>query len=149
SELKSQRERERVAFLGTRLSEFYWPLYIGLQKDNVVWQRILDRGSSDEALRKVGWQIETEFILPNHARLVQLIESKLHFARGDSELIQSLLTYIRHVAVYQALRTSGIHDRDPLQMNEPWPRHLFGQVEERALGLQKEYDSALASFSVQ
>ena len=31
---------KRLEFLERQLTEFYWPLYWGLQKDNAVWQRV-------------------------------------------------------------------------------------------------------------
>jgi hypothetical protein len=35
--------KKRIDFLGNQLSRFFWPIYIRLQMDNVVWERILDR----------------------------------------------------------------------------------------------------------
>ena len=41
-EIKKQTGVQTTAdFMAQQLSEFYWPIYIRLQKDNAVWDRIL------------------------------------------------------------------------------------------------------------
>lgn len=33
----------RVRFLEQQLSQFYWPLYLHLQKENLYWERLRER----------------------------------------------------------------------------------------------------------
>jgi hypothetical protein len=103
-----------------------------LQKDNAVWQKILDSRNKEDSLRqRVGTEIEKTFILPNHDEIIKLIESKIHLAKADAELLNQLLTYIRHIAVYKAMRSSGVFEYDPIHLGEPWPEKLFPLIEER------------------
>lgn len=132
---------KRVAFLERQLSELYWPLYMHLQRDNAVWERILDKGRLDEGKALVGAQIETDVILPNHAATVTLITEKIHLlGHEDRSMIDLLLKYIRHVAVYQAMRATGDLVRFPKALGENFPNDLFAKIEDRTKGLQKQYD---------
>jgi hypothetical protein len=45
--------RTSLDFKAHQLAEFYWPIYVRLQKDNAIWKRILDKRKEDEILRKV------------------------------------------------------------------------------------------------
>jgi hypothetical protein len=142
--------RSLLEFRGKQLRDFYWPLYIGLQKDNVIWRRILDkRDSSNELRKKVGAVIERDVVLPNHAALVALIEENLYLAEADKELEGLLLAYIRHVSVYRAIRNAGEEMIFPLKLGEEWPHDLFPRIEERTLRLQADYDDMLRSQEAQ
>src|SRR4051812_34295624 len=61
------------------LSQFYWPLCLRLQRDNVVWRRILDKsnaGSGDSRLLAV--EVEKSVSIPNHRENIKIIESSIH-----------------------------------------------------------------------
>jgi hypothetical protein len=145
---ESERDANFNALLDFRagqLRDFYWPLYVGLQKDNVVWRRILDKRDSDNELkRSVGAIIEKEVVLPNHACLVSVIEKNLYLAEADPELEALLLRYVRHVAVYSAIRSSGEEMRFPIKEGEEWPHELFPVVESRLRSLQDDYNRLLS-----
>ncbi len=126
------------------MREFYWPVYFGLQKDNVIWRRILDkRDSKDELQRSVGGVIESDVVLPNHARLVSVIEENLYLAEADEELEKLLLAYVRHVAVYTSMRTAGEELMFPIKEGEAWPDGLFPAIESRLRSLQADYNRLL------
>jgi hypothetical protein len=59
-----------------------------------------------------------------------------------------MLDYIRHVALYKAMRLAGIKDRFPDELGEPWPRELFPRIEAMAYKLQDEYEAALREAGV-
>ena len=125
NEFIKQRSLARQQLIEKQLSEFYWPVYIRLQKDNIIWRRILDRENEDDDFkRKVGTEIENGVILPNHEEIVEIIESKIHLTRTDNDLIDALLKYIKHVAVYKANRAAGYEDLIPIHLQEPWPKNL-------------------------
>lgn len=132
---------KRLEFLERQLTEFYWPLYWGLQKDNAVWERVLDRDKLDATKQKIARGIEQDFILPNHKEMVDIITSKIHLLEADSKLEQLLLAYVRHVAVYTAMRKVQIEDQDPMAQGEPWPKELFPLIEDHAKRLQAQYDN--------
>ncbi|HYJ05426.1 MAG TPA: hypothetical protein VEX43_09850 [Chthoniobacterales bacterium] len=134
------RDQKRVEFLERQLSEFYYPIYIRLNIDNVVWRRILDRKNDDELKSKIGYAIEREVLLPNHAEIIRVLETKIHLADCDDLTFQQMLLYIRHVAVYRALRGVGCHDVDPIRLGEHWPKDFYPSIEATVKKLQSEYD---------
>jgi hypothetical protein len=147
NDLDKQRFATQLQLIERQLSEFYWPIYLRLQKDNVVWRRILDKKKeNNDPLQKIGVEIEANFILPNHDEIVKIIETKIHLARLDEELLQPLLAYIKHVAVYKAARAAGHSDLFPIHFQEPWPAIFFPTIEKRTKELQKEYDKLLVFY---
>ena len=113
-------------FRERQLAEFYWALYVRLQMDNSIWSW-LERVTAESPTRdrKLAAAIEGKFTLPNHRKAVEIIESKIHLVENDAELEGLLLTYVRHVALFEALRASGITDTDPKDVGVPWPGNLF------------------------
>jgi hypothetical protein len=149
SEISKQRFAATLQRIERQLSEFYWPMYLRLQKDNTVWRRLLDKGKEeDNPLRRIGSRIEIDFILPNHNELVKIIETKIHLAEPDAALQAALLSYIDHVAVYNAAIAAGFTDLHGSQREllTPWPRDLFPLIEERALKLQRDYVILLNAY---
>jgi hypothetical protein len=147
-ELELEAWKIKVNELEKRLSQFYWPIYLRLQRDNVVWKRLSDRGNEQDPDRqKLGQQIETDVLLPNHSEIVSIIENNRHLAGSDPILETQLLKYIRHVAVYKALRAAGIW-KDPFQFDEPYPEGFFPIIEQQLKLLQKEYDQMLSKQGV-
>jgi hypothetical protein len=141
--MKRQAElaQKQLDLLERQLAEFYWPLYLRLEKDNAVWGKILHRDDRTDPIRqKIAWQIESEFLLPNHEAIIKIVEEKIHLANPDDILLGELLAYIRHVAVFSAPRSAEIQDRDPIALGEPYPKDLFPLVRERTIDLQKRYD---------
>lgn len=147
--MKRQAElaQKQLDLLERQLAEFYWPLYLRLEKDNAVWGKILHRDDRTDPIRqKVAWQIESEFLLPNHEAIIKIVEEKIHLANPDDILLRELLAYIRHVAVFRALRSADIQDRDPVALGEPYPKDLFPLVRKRTIDLQNRYDSQLKTL---
>lgn len=145
-ELRRLALGKRVERLERQLAEFYWPVYLRLQKDNAVWERILDRDNGDDELRQaVGREIEKSIVLPNHLEVVDIIESKAHLAEPDERLTKLLQDYLRHIAVYQSMRAAGCFDKDPIYLGEAWPAGLFEEIERRTLTLQREYEKYLSA----
>ena len=149
SEISKQRFVASLQRIERQLSEFYWPMYLRLQKDNTVWRRLLDKGKEeDNPLRRIGSRIEIDFILPNHNELVKIIETKIHLAEPDAALQAALLSYIDHVAVYNAAIAAGFTDLHGSQREllTPWPRDLFPLIEDRTLKLQRDYVILLNAY---
>jgi hypothetical protein len=139
-----QTLKAALEFKSRQLSEFYWPIYTRLQKDNAVWRLMLakyedddiPRKQDDDILRKVAFEIEKNDILPNHDQIVQTIQAKIHLSQAEPKLQAALMDYIRHVAVYKALRNTGDTERDPVALNERWPKDLIELVKKKTDALQ-------------
>jgi hypothetical protein len=143
NELKKVRDQKLIELLQSQLSQFYWPVYLRFQMDNAIWEKILQRDSTDSVKARVGDRIESDFILPNHEATCKLIEANIHLATPDDRLLQAILSYLRHVAVYRALRASGIKDVDPLDVGEPWPSDVFPVIEAATLAKQRDFEAVL------
>jgi len=133
---------KRVRFLEQQLSQFYWPMYLHLQKDNLYWERLMERNQDPESSQsRLSVQIESGVILPGHKEAMAVIEANLHLA-GDSTVVQESLRYVRHVKLYEMLRAAGIKD-DPVTHGEPYPRDYFPLIQQRVNALQSEYDNLI------
>jgi hypothetical protein len=134
---------KRVEVLDLQLSQFYWPLYIRLEKNDVIWRRILDVGEPDESRRRLAEEIENGVILPNHAEITAIIETRMHLAEADADFRRVLLHYIHHVTLHRALRAAGDTHTFPMEYGIEWPQQLFPMVRRRTEALQHEYDSLI------
>ncbi len=134
---------KRTQLLEAQLSRFYWPLYLRLQQDNMLWERLMERDQDPESPQsKLSMLIERGNLLPIHKEAVEVIESNLHLA-GDEATVEAVLRYLRHVKVYEMLRAAGLKD-DPISHGEPYPRDIFPLIEKRVHALQAEYDRLIA-----
>lgn len=144
-EIVLARHQAELEFLERQISEFYWPIYLRLEKDNAMWQRIATLGARDHALPdSAGEIIERDFILKNHDEIVAIIESKIHLAEqveNSQELIEELLKYLKHVAIYKAVRSiESMRGVNPMDLNEPFPSKLFPLIQHNFRSLQARYE---------
>ena len=147
-ETASLARSKRIELLERQLSLFYWPLYLHLQKNNVIWERIVQGRSINDALKnKVDAALYTTFFLPNHEIMVKIIESNVHLAQPDVGFENLLLRFIRHVTIFRTMRDVGL-PYDPIAVGEPWPAEFFPAVETRLKSLQERYDSEIGSQSI-
>lgn len=162
SDIPLETWKIRTHQLERRLSEFYWPLYACLMRDNVVWPVVFyhlrprhDREQPtwatrlpEEARLKLSQEIEAKALLPNHIDAVGIIRSSIHLANADAEFLALLAKYIRHVDAYTSLRSAGIRDADPIDVDEPFPAGLSEAVEARLQRYQAEYEELLRDKGV-
>jgi hypothetical protein len=150
SELENQlaiaRYNTELEFIERQISEFYWPIYLRLEKDNVMWKRIKSLSPEKNVLPEAASEaIEKDFILKNHQEIVEIIESKIHLAENSAnskELINELLKYIKHVAVYKTIRSIKELQRfNPMDLNEPFPEKIFPLIENNFRELQNRYEN--------
>lgn len=141
-ELRKFALDKRARFLEAQLSQFYWPIYLHLQKENLYWERLRERTQDPGSPQsRLSVQIETGVILPSHKEAMTVIEANLYLA-GDSTVVEESLRYVRHVKLYEMLRAAGIKD-DPVNHGEPYPARFFPLIQKRVEALQSEYDSLI------
>lgn len=143
-----------------QLSEFFWPLYFHLMKDDKIWDKVFfdlrpraDRSPPPwmnrvptEKRSQLGREIENEVLIPNHTAAVKIIASKMHLACADHDLEKLLLEYVRHVEVYRTLKSAGLNDVDPIDVGEPYPKGLCEAVKQQLLIHQEEYDRLIKDW---
>ncbi|MEM8673769.1 MAG: hypothetical protein AAGF83_07835 [Cyanobacteria bacterium P01_G01_bin.67] len=140
-QLSVERLNEELKLVERQISEFYWPIYLRLEKDNVMWLRISYLSSSQEVLpQEASNVVEREFLLKNHDEIIEIIESKIHLIGDplDSEdLIEELLKYIKHIAVYKTIRSvKSLEEINPIDLDEPFPKKLFPLIKKNFYVLQ-------------
>jgi hypothetical protein len=137
------RDEKHIEFLGRQLSEFFWPLYIRLEKDRSIWRRILDINKEKGSLeQRLGRQIEKNVILPNHKAMIEIIETRIYLAQPKKELIEELMKYVKRATEYQALRDAD--DLSHFSMDEigtEWLHQgLFEEIESITNTLQSRFN---------
>lgn len=146
----------RIDELERRLSQFYWPLYIRLQRDDVIWRKVFFDLSpwskrekpawvaelSEDDQKKLAKEIEDKVLLPNHAETVTIIRSAIHLANADPVFEDMLVRYIRHADAYSSLRSAG-SDLSPKAIGEKFPDGLTEAVRDRLTKYQKQYEELL------
>jgi hypothetical protein len=133
---------KRARFLEQQLSQFYWPMYLHLQKDNLYWEGLRERNQDPESPQsRLSLQIESGAILPGHKEAMAVIETNLHLA-GDFTVVEQSLRYVRHVKLFEMLRAAGLKD-DPVNHGEPYPREFFPLIQRRVNALQAEYNTLI------
>jgi hypothetical protein len=131
---------KRIELLERQLSQFYWPLYLHLQKNNVIWDHLIHGSAIDPALKaQVDRDLYNSFVLPNHEAMVKIIEAGAHLARPDDDFGKLLLRFIRHVTIFKTMREAEL-PYDPIAVGEPWPSEFFGALESRLRATQASYD---------
>src|SRR5262249_28359882 len=139
SEMRRLQTEKELDFRERQLTEFYWPLFIRLEVDTAVWGRILEKRQEDARNRALAEAIEKDLILRNHDASLELLRSKIHLSEDDPQTFELAMRYVRHVAVYKALRVSGDNQRFPYDLGEPWPADFAKEIRETARRLQAEY----------
>ena len=134
--------------LEKQLSEFYLPILLRLEADNVVWPHMKDKYEEDPITKKFGLSFEKTFILPNHDRIMEIIERHGYLAGNDPKVVGEINKYTNHVAVLRALRAMD-DKRDPVSFDEKlgWPENFYTIIRDKTAALQAEYDSLLKEYN--
>ena len=134
-------KQKRLELLERQLTNFYWPIYLHLQKNNVVYNQLIYGRSFENSIRKsVNKQLYHTFFKDNHKVIIKLIENNIHLAQPDARFEAVLLQYIRHVTIFMALRDLGHENIDPIDIGVPWPSDFFDEIEKRLKDTQACYE---------
>lgn len=143
-QLEATRRDIELKFRERQLSLFFWPLYLRLEKDTAIWQRVATISNDGKrALPADASGIIERDLLKNHEEMVKVIEGNIHLAGNDPDLLKDLLKYMEHVAVYQAMRSAGAR-LNPIDVNAEFPPNLIPRVKAHLERLQREYSDLTA-----
>ena len=128
-----------------QLSEFYYPIYFRLQKDNAIWRLSPKLNQNNQALpNEANEIIENEYILKNHKEIVEIIENKAHLIEINDELQEQINLYLKHMAVYDTIRKVDVLKKfNPIDFEAPFPKKFYLTVENRIKKLQEEHEKLL------
>jgi hypothetical protein len=143
-DLEKARRTAHASFIEKQLSQFYWPIRLRFEKDSAMWGSLphLTDGKGSLPIQ-LAVRIENEFIMKNHSEIVKIIEDNIHLAIPDENLLMDLIAYIKHVAVYQALRSSNDYSNNPIGLGHSFPKGLIPRIEEKTADLQKEFQQSI------
>jgi hypothetical protein len=143
AELERARRTRDLEFREKQLSQFYWPVCFRFMKDTAIWKLVpqLYGKASKRISDQVGHEIELNYLIKNHEEIVSIMESNIHLAQPDPKLLQMIGAYVRHVAVYKALRATNTYNLNPIDVGETLPEDLLAKFENQRTHLQAEYDA--------
>lgn len=118
-QLRSDRE-----FINKQLSDFYYPIFLRLEKDSATWT-LASQLSKDVRARttpQFSDYIESDILIPNHEETIKIIDDGLSLIKNGRErydpsaLISAVKKYQRHVAAYRALRAINDFSSNPIEL---------------------------------
>jgi len=131
-----------------QLSNFYYPIYFRLQKDNALWKLSPQLSGGKGALpQETNDIIEKEYILKNHSEILSTIQNNIHLVEIDNELQESINAYIKHITVYDTIRK--IHSTsklNPIDFDAPYPKSFVEIIKARMTILQKKNNEFLSDI---
>lgn len=139
-QLNEIRLNNRVRSLRKSLKNFYWPIYTRLCIDIIAWQKAIDDELEASIINK---SIERQIILPNHKKIVRILEKRMYQAKPDAIFNEQILLYIKYVSLYLSIRESGDIDTYPADHGCPFPQKFLMLIEKRTLDIQQEYNELL------
>lgn len=118
----------QISFQEKRLEQLLWPLSLCLRIDKTTWKKIPDLHANSTMPDKAGSLLESQLILPNHYKAVEIIENNFHLVAAEKDLFEPMMDYVQHVAVYRALRAAKI-DANPIDVGAKFPLTVPAIVE--------------------
>jgi len=140
------RLESQIGHLEKQLSEFYWPIYLRLLQNEVIWEHILHKHNGARG-SDFGQIIEDREVMPVHDDIIARLQRNSHPADADHGFRALTMAYLKHVAVFKALRHAGDR-RMPDQLGVPWPPSFNREFERRTLECQREYDHLLGRTQI-
>ena len=142
--IESSREK-RIKRVEEQLSEFYYPVYFRLQKDNAIWRLSPQLNQNNQALPEEANEIiENDYILKNHREIVSIIEGKSHLIEINTELREEINGYLKHMAVYDTIRKVEVLKKfNPIDFEAPFPKGFYLAIENRMEKLQLKHEKLL------
>lgn len=146
--IQDKRDR-KLKHIESQLKEFYYPIYYRLQKDDALW-RLSPQLSKKEGSLPVEANdlIEKKYILKNHQEIVEVIESKSNLIEEDSEFQEQIREYIKHVAIYETIRSvDTLKHLNPIDFQSHYPKQFKVLVENKIKVLRTEYEQLLNKYT--
>lgn len=142
-----ETNRDKVYLIVEKqLSNFYYPIYFRLEKDNALWKLSPQLSGKENSLpQETNEIIEKEHILKNHYEILSIIETNIHLVEIDNELQESINAYIKHVVVYDTIRkVQSLSKLNPIVFDAPYPKHFIQIIKDRMARLQKKNNEFLS-----
>jgi hypothetical protein len=145
NKIKETNRDKALSTIEKQLSNFYYPIYFRLQKDNVLWKLSPQLWGKEESLPSdTNNIIEIDSVLKNHLEIVNVIENNIHFIEVDEDLQAAINSYIKHVTVYDIIRkTESIKHLNPIDFKAPYPKKFEQTIKDRMNSLTQRNNELL------
>lgn len=130
---REQKRIRKLQELDHLIQDFYNPLYTKLQREQLIWDKLIHLYNSD-VNREIIKRLD-DGTLARHVDIQELILNNSVRANPPRELKLALTKYDRHVTLYKALRETGSYAY-PVSLGCPFPRELSGLVHKRLKELE-------------
>ena len=148
NKIKETNRDKIYSIVEKQLSNFYYPVYFRLQKDNALWKLSPQLAGKEVALpQETNDIIERDYILKNHNEILSIIENNIHLIEIDSQLQESINDYLKHIAVYDTIRKVPLTNKlNPIDFGAPYPKSFIEIIKERMAILQKKNNELLSEI---
>lgn len=148
NKIKETNRDKIYSIVEKQLSNFYYPIYFRLQKDNALWILSPQLSGREGALPpETNDIIERDYILKNHSEILSIIENNIHLIEIDNQLQESINAYIKHIAVYDTIRkVHSTNKLNPIDFDAPYPKSFIEIIKDRMTILQKKNNELLSEI---
>jgi len=148
NKIKETNRDKIYSIIEKQLSNFYYPIYFRLQKDNALWKLSPQLSGDKSALpSETNYIIEKDHILKNHKEILSIIENNIHIIEIDNELQESINTYIKHITVYDTIRkVQSTKILNPIDFDAPFPNSFVKIIKARMSILQNKNNELLSEI---
>ncbi|MFP9112490.1 hypothetical protein ACLI1A_01010 [Flavobacterium sp. RHBU_3] len=141
---------KNISIIEKQLSNFYYPIYFRLQRDNALWKLSPQLYKTNNQLpAESNSLIENEYILKNHREILSIIENNIHLIEIDDKLQEAINLYIKHITVYEIIRkTESIKNLNPIDFDAKYPHTFMEIITQKMKYLQNKNNSYLEEFRI-
>ncbi len=139
--LKAEHYKAEVEYYKNKLIYFFNPLIACIEFDNAIWKSLSMLSDSEDVFSEnLSTEVEKSHLLSNLITARDLVRGNLHYVHMDSDLYRVLIEFIRHVSVYESIRTSD-EECNPIDVGAPFPSKLEEIV-------KKEYKETINRYEI-
>jgi hypothetical protein len=124
SSIKSEHYKAEVDYYNSKLINFLNPLISCIEFDNSIWRNLsMLSDAPDTFSENLSKEVEKTHLLSNLIIARDLVMKNLHYVKMNSSLYKELIEFIRHVSVYESIRSAG-ENCNPIDVGAPFPSKL-------------------------
>ncbi|MCW8878415.1 MAG: hypothetical protein OQK04_03510 [Kangiellaceae bacterium] len=124
SSIKSEHYKAEVDYYKNKLTQFLNPLISCIEFDNSIWRNLSMLSDANDTFSvNLSKEVEKNHLLSNLVTARDLVRQNLHYVKMNGLLYSQLIEFIRHVSVYESIRSSG-ENCNPIDVGAPFPSDL-------------------------
>ena len=141
--LRAEHYKAEIDYYKTKLIDFLNPLIICIEFDNSIWHNLSMVSDSEEVFSEnLSKEIENNHLLINLSQAKELVRKNLYYVKMDSALYKTLIEFIRHVSIYESIRSST-EPCNPIDVGASFPDELESLVRSEYVGTIDRYEELI------